>query len=140
MKRLSTTRTRSAATRASSCTPAAMSAKWCTAARLATTSKLESAKGRCSAKAWTSACMPGRRVDGDDLEARLAQPAGDMAAAGADVERRARAAGPFDQQIEVGALAVRLAVPVGVRPVVPDVRAHLSDTTFSAADSIVSST
>ena len=119
--------------------PAATSAKWCTPTRQATTSKFVS-EGQVFGEGLHVRLHPGRGVDSHNLEARLSELSSDMAAAGGDVEPRAGAAGPFDQEIEVGALAVRLALAVGVRAVVPDVRAHLSDTTFSAAESMVSST
>jgi len=80
MLRLSTTITRLDATRASSRLAWATSAKWCAATRVAASSKLPSANGSSSAKQITSGSIPGDGVAADDLEARFAQPARDVAA------------------------------------------------------------
>ena len=64
-----------------------------------------------------------------------------MSTAGRDVEGGARACGPLDHEIEVGPLPVRLALPVGLRPVVPDgAHGRESSTARFAASSIVAST
>ena len=97
-------------------TAAATSSKWCAAMRQATTSKLPSANGRSSARQIDVRLHARRGVAGDDRrQPRLAQPPRDVAAAGRDVERRRAAPGrPLDEQVEVGALAVRRALAVGL--------------------------
>ena len=76
------------ATRAISVTAAPTSSKWCAATRQATTSKLASANGRCSARQITSGCMPGAGSHVTTVQPGLAQPPRHVAAAGRDVERR----------------------------------------------------
>ena len=86
---------------------------------------------------------PRRGIETHDLERGLAQASGHVAAARRNIERRPRTLRPLDEEVEVFALAMRLARPVGLGPLVPD-RAHprsfASATTRSAAESIVSST
>jgi hypothetical protein len=60
-----------------------------------------------------------RRVERDDLGARLAQPPRDMAAAGGDVEGLHALLGlaPLDEQVEVGPLAVSRALAISLSAV-----------------------
>ena len=67
---------------------------------------------------------PRRGVARHDLEPGLAQPASDVAAAGRHVERGPRARRPLDEQVEIGALPVRVGVDVGLGPLAPDVARH----------------
>ena len=86
---------------------------------------------------------PGRRVDGHDLAALLAQPACDVAAPRRDVERLDALAGlaPLDEEVEVRARAVRLARPERFGAGRPDVAhaASASSTARRAPSSIVAS-
>src|SRR6185503_11456615 len=84
---------------------------------------------------------PGRRVQRDHLGAELTETPRDVAAAGGDVERLdalGRLA-PLDQQVEVGAGAVRLALAVRLGALRPGAHAA-SSTARRAASSIVAST
>src|SRR2546427_5686453 len=85
----------------------------------------------------------GRGIDRDHRAAFLAQAAGDVAAAGGDVEHLHVRAGlaPFDEQVEVGALAVGRALTERVGPLRPQVgHAAASSTARCAASNIVGST
>src|SRR5262249_59549920 len=73
----------------------------------------------CSSDLW-------RRIAAHHLHPGLAQAPRDMPAAGRDVDRRLRARRPLDDQVEIGALAVRLAFAVQLRPLAPGV-AHRSE-------------
>ena len=86
--------------------------------------------------------MPGAGSQRDDLlDPRLAEPPRDVAAAGRDVERRACARGPLDDQVEVVAAAVRVAT-CGRRPRgrSQSIAHAASSTAARAASSIVGST
>lgn len=64
-----------------------------------------------------------------------------MSTTGRDIESGPRARGPLDHEIEVGPLAVGLALPVSLRPIVPDgAHGRESSTARFAASSIVAST
>ena len=128
MKSVSTTSTRSRLTRAISRTAAATSAKWCAASLHATTSKLRSGKGSSSARQTTSGRIAGDGSQLDDLEARFPEPPRDVAPARRDVERSACAERPLDDEVEIRALAVSLALAVDLGALVPD-RAHPASST-----------
>ena len=83
---------------------------------------------------------PRRCVAAHDLEPCFPEPPRDVPAAGRDVERRARPGRPLDDQVEILALAMRIAVAIGARSLVPHVLHPASSTTRRAASSIVSST
>src|SRR5581483_4658238 len=83
---------------------------------------------------------PRRGVGRHDLDALLPEPPRDVAATGGDVERGSRAAGPFDEQVEVRALLVRRALSVELGALAPDVAHFASSTDLRAASSIVGST
>ena len=74
--------------------------KWCGAIRVS--DRVEGAVGEREVlgEADRVGAHPRRRVGGDDAEAALAQPPGDVSAAGGDVER-GLALGPRDEQVEV---------------------------------------
>src|SRR5262249_60983890 len=72
------------------------------------------------------------------LEAPAGQTPGDVPAAGRDVER-GLALRPGDQEVEVAALAVRVALDVRLGPLRPDVAHAASSTARLAASSIVAS-
>ena len=119
---LSTTITSREATRAISRTRRARRRRSdARASRVTTTSKLASANGSFSRRRDDVRLHSRRRVHRRHLEPGLAQPPGDVPAAGSDVERRLRARRPLDDQIEIAALAVRGALAVGLGPVRPDV-------------------
>ena len=139
MKRLSETSTSARLTRAISLSEPRGSWKWCAATRQATTSKLESANGISSRTADNGRLHPRRRVDGHDLEPRLAQDARDVSPSGGDVQSRLPF-GPLGEELEVAALAVRVALAVRLGPLRPDVRHRDSSTARFAASSIVAST
>src|SRR5262249_47681450 len=80
----------------------------------------------------------GRRAERRPLQADLPPPTGDVAAARRDVERRL-ALCPGDEQVEVAALAVRVALDVGLRTLGPGVAHAASSTARRAASSIVAS-
>ena len=82
---------------------------------------------------------PGRGIGADDLEAGVAQPPRDVAAAGGDVERGLAALGPADDQVEILALALLGRVPVGLGAGRSS-RSCASSTALRAPSSIVAST
>ena len=71
---------------------------------------------------------PGSRVAADDLEPCLREAAGHMAASGRDVDGGMAPLGPLDDQVEVGALAVRLARAVQIRAIAPGLGHSASST------------
>ena len=140
MQRLSTTRTRSRATRAISPIPASTSPKWWAASRHVDDVEAPVGEGEVLGRADDVGLHPGEG-SAVTTSTLLAQPPRDVPAAGRDVERRPRSRRPLDDQVEIPALSVLGALPVGLRALVPDAhRAPASSTTLSAAESIVSST
>ena len=81
--------------------------------------------------------MPGAGSQLTTSSPGLAQAAGDVAAAGRDVERGAGAGRPLDEQVEVGPFAVGVARAVQLGPLAPDVGHAASSTARCAASSIV---
>src|SRR5438445_8499498 len=84
----------------------------------------------------------GRRIDGHHGASFLAKTPRDVAASGGDVEHLHAGSGlaPFDDQVEVGPLAVRRALTERIRALRPDVGHAASSTARCAASSIVGST
>ena len=131
-----------ALTRAISRTAARTSSKWCARSRQATTSKLRVGERQVLGAADDVGLHARRRIERDDLDPRLAQPPRDVPAARRDVERGPRARRPLDEQVEIGALAVRLGL-VAVqlaRARYQTSRHAASSTARRAASSIVGST
>src|SRR5919201_5007464 len=80
-----------------------------------------------------------RRVAGYDLEACLPQAPRHMPAAGRNVESRARATRPRDQEVEVASLPMCVARAVEAFDSAPAIAHFASSTARSAASSIVGS-